>query len=137
MFEYVKSMDELQKIFYDLHHKFETEKEENMEWRIRINRAYAIGLARFHKIPVEILEDEETKEDRKLSFLNDLNNFPEWVRSKEDIITYCKHIKYRMLQSKAKLNRIFELVDLGAVVHDELIKIQLEIDEFYKNEKQK
>lgn len=35
MFEFIESREDLEKIYYELHKKFDTEKEENIDWRGR------------------------------------------------------------------------------------------------------
>ena len=55
----------------------------------------------------------------KEEFLQSINSFPMWVKDGDDLMRYCKHLKYRLLQSMAKNSLYSERLTLYREITDE------------------
>jgi hypothetical protein len=70
----------------------------------------------------------------KEEFLKAIHTIPHWVKNGDNLLTFCKHLQYRLLQEKA-LNRWyqdnFKLDDDQSL---EMYKILGEFDKAYNND---
>lgn len=72
-------------------------------------------------------------EFNKEEFLEEIHSFASWVKTGDDLMKYCRHIKYRMLQGQAIerwYQKNFKLTDEQCY---ELNKLVCEFDHSYGN----
>lgn len=77
----------------------------------------------------------EKKFDKE-GFLKEIHSFPRWVKNGDDLLKFCTHIHYRLLQEKA-INAWYQ-DNMGKVSDEkfmEVNQIQHDYDEAYSNDK--
>lgn len=73
----------------------------------------------------------------KEEFMEDLNSLPYWVKNEDDLCTFCKHLKFRLIQTLS-LNEWYETnchITENQVV--ELNKICRNFEEAYNESRKK
>ncbi len=68
----------------------------------------------------------------KEDFLEDISCFPQWIKNVDDLVIYCTHIKYRMLQSKNKLQKYEDMFTLSEIQSKEIYSDWYKFDEAYE-----
>lgn len=74
----------------------------------------------------DILEKEE--------FLREIHTLPCWVKNGDDLLKFCKHIQYRLLQAKAINQWCQNNLDMQDEDLDEILKIQKAYDDAYNQD---
>jgi len=71
----------------------------------------------------------------KEEFLKDIHTIPSWVKNADDLLKFCKHLHYRLLQQQAICAWYQEQIILNDDMHYEVNKIQCKYDRAYNNDK--
>lgn len=70
----------------------------------------------------------------KEKFLKTINSIPHWVKTSEDLMTFCTHIQYRLLQCQAISSWMSRELNLNDDQIHELNKIHVEYDNAYSEQ---
>lgn len=73
----------------------------------------------------------------KEQFLEEIHSFGSWVKSGDDLMKYCRHIKYRMLQSQAVDKWYQDNIKLTEEQHGQISKIVCDYNHAYENHNSK
>ena len=71
----------------------------------------------------------------KQEFLRQIHTIPSWVKNGDDLLKFCKHLNYRLLQEKA-INSWYH-ANFGALSlqkFEEVSQIQFDYDDAYNND---
>lgn len=78
-------------------------------------------------------KDEEFKD-----FKDDLAVLPYWIKNRNDLQEYCRHVTYRLIQSKEIIKWYQENVALSEEGENQILQIQVKYDAmFFDLEKEK
>ena len=70
----------------------------------------------------------------KENFILSISTFPTWIKTGDDLMTYCKHLNYRLMQSK-EINRWYEKrINLIDNEVSEINQIHTKYDDAYNND---
>jgi len=70
----------------------------------------------------------------KKKFLKDIHSIPHWVQNGDDLLKFCKHLQYRLLQANA-INSWYEKnMDMGDDDHIEVNRLHCAYDDAYNND---
>lgn len=71
----------------------------------------------------------------KEQFLKNISTIPSWVTNGDDLLKFCKHIQYRLLQAQAVNLWYREQFALNATQSAEVLEIRKRYDESYDEDK--
>jgi hypothetical protein len=70
----------------------------------------------------------------KEKFLKEIHTIPYWVKNGDDLLKFCKHLQYRLLQATAKNSWYEKNLDLNDDDHIEVNRLYRAYEDVYNND---